>query len=439
MRTRRALFTAVTLAALGGCESEEKLVDGLFTTAEWDIVATLSPLEKPGPDTTNKYADDPQAIELGQRLFFEKGYSGPIATSNDLGMKGETGKVSCESCHLRDAWLVDTRSQPNATSIAIDWFFRNSPTLVNVASYEEVFGWSGFNDNLWGKTLIPAEFVMGTDRTGIARFLYANEQYRAAYDAVFEPDLDPALADVSRFPATLASPTWDNEAWMKMSPGDREIVNRAYANFGKALGAYLRQLYSGNAPFDRYVAGDPSAIGESAKRGLRLFVGKAACVECHKGPTFSDNQFHVTGVSAEGVVHAKPNDPGRWDGIPIYLGWDFNTAGPYNDDPSIDRTKGVMQEDKWQGAFRTKGLRSVAKTGPFLHTGRLTTLREVVEFYNEGGDADGYAGKKDERMVPLNLTPEEIDDLVAFMETLTGDPIPEALLEDTSFTTATAP
>jgi len=434
MTTRRALFVAITLAALSGCETEEELVDGLFTQAEWDIVKTLSPLPKPGPDTTNKYADDPKAIELGQRLFFEKAYSGPIVTSNDLGMTGETGKVSCESCHIRNDWLIDTRSQPNATSVAIDWFFRNSPTLVNVASYEEVFGWSGFNDNLWGKTLIPAEFVMGTDRTGIARFLYANESYRGAYDAVFDPDLDPGLADESRFPATLASPTWNNDAWMKMPAEDRKIVNTAYANFGKALGAYLRQLYSGNAPFDRYVAGDTTAIDESAKRGLRLFVGKAACVACHKGPNFSDNEFHVTGVSAEGVEHAKPNDPGRWDGIPIYLGWDFNTAGPHNDDPSIDRTKDWKQEDKWQGAFRTKGLRSVAKTAPFLHTGKLATLREVVTFYNEGGDKDGYAGTKDELMVPLNLTPAEIDDLVAFLETLTGDPIPASLLEDTSFT-----
>jgi cytochrome c peroxidase len=333
---------------------------------------------------------------------------------------------------VRDAWLIDTRSQPNATSIAIDWFIRNSPTLVNVASYEEVFGWSGFNDNLWGKTLIPAEFVMGTDRTGIARFLYENQSYRQAYDAVFDPNLDPALADASRFPL-LASPTKAPEVWMQMPAEDRTIVNRAYANFGKALGAYLRQFYSGNAPFDRYVAGDRAAIDESAKRGLRLFVGKAGCVECHKGPTFSDNEFHVTGVAAIGE-HVLKDDPGRLDGIGIYKSWDFNTAGEYNDDPSIDRTKGVEQEEKWRGAFRTKGLRSVAQTAPFLHTGHLATLEEVVAFYNEGGDASGFAGTKDRRMVPLNLTPGEIDDLVAFLETLTGDPIPEALLEDTSFT-----
>jgi cytochrome c peroxidase len=426
------MFLASTLAALGGCASDEELVDGLFTQVEWDIVKTLSPLPRPGPDTTNKHADDPKAIELGQRLFFEKGYSGPIVTGNDLGDAGETGKVSCESCHVRNEWLIDTRSQPNATSIAIDWFFRNSPTLVNVASYEEVFGWSGFNDNLWGKTLIPAEFVMGTDRTGIARFLSENDDYRQAYDAVFEPDLDPALADASRFPL-LASPTQAPEVWMKMPAEDRAIVNRTYANFGKALGAYLRQLYSGNAPFDRYVAGDTAAIGENAKRGLRLFVGKAGCVDCHKGPTFSDNEFHVTGVAAIGE-HVLKDDPGRWSGIEVYKGWDFNTAGQYNDDPSIDRTKGVMQEEKWRGAFRTKGLRSVAQTAPFLHTGHLATLKEVVAFYNEGGDASGFAGTKDRRMRPLNLTPGEIDDIVAFLEALTGDPIAPALLEDTSFT-----
>jgi cytochrome c peroxidase len=437
MRPSHTLCLSITAATLIGCGPGEELVDGLFTQPEWDIVKTLSPLPKPEPDTTNKYAENAEAITLGQRLFFEKGYSGPIKVANDLGMVGESGKVSCESCHIRTDWLVDTRSQPNGTSIAIDWFFRNAPTLVNVASYGEVFGWSGFNDNLWGKCLIPAEFVMGTDRSGIVHFLYENESYRAAYNAVFEPDLDPALADEMRFPK-LASPTHPTpakDAWEAMAAADRDIINAGYANFGKSLGAYLRQLYSGNAPFDRYVAGDVLAMSESQKRGLKLFIGKAACAECHKGPTFTDEKFHVTGVAQVGE-HVLPEDPGRWDGIPIYLGWDFNTAGKYNDDPSINRTTGVAQEEKLKGAFRTKGLRSVAKTGPFLHTGHLTTLKEVVELYNQGGDDKGFAGTKDELLKPLNLSPEEVLDLAAFLEALTGEPVPEKLLEDTSFTSS---
>ncbi len=86
------------------------------------------------------------------------------------------------------------------------------------------------------------------------------------------------------------------------------------------------------------------------------------------------------------------------------------------------------------GAFRTKGLRSVAKTGPFMHTGHLATLHDAVESYNVGGgEAGTFTGTKDALMVPLNLSTQEVDDLVAFLEALTGDPIPAALQEDTSF------
>jgi cytochrome c peroxidase len=143
---------------------------------------TLSPLPPLEPDTTNAFAEDDQAAALGQRLFFEKGYSGPIKVGDDgtnggLGAVGETGKVSCASCHLPDDWFIDTRSNPGNTPLAIDWYIRNTPTLVNVATYSEQFGWSGFNDNLWGKNLVPAEFVMGADRSSIVHFLYAS--YRA--------------------------------------------------------------------------------------------------------------------------------------------------------------------------------------------------------------------------------------------------------------------
>lgn len=447
MRTRwlLALGALGALGAVsGGCgdEATSELVDGHFTEAEWTEIQKLGPLPALEPDTTSKFSDNPTAAALGQRLFYEKGYSGPIKVANDLGMVGEAGKVSCESCHIKTDWFVDTRSNPPNTSIAIDWFFRNAPTLVNVATYTDWFGWVGFNDNLWGKCLIPAEFVMGTDRSGIVHFLYANQSYRDEYNALFDPDLDPDLDPASpnaaRFPM-IASPTVAPDVWSSMPEADRDVINTAYANFGKALAAYLRKLESRDAPFDKYIAGDKAAISDSAKRGAKLFVGKAACVACHSGPTFTDNKFHVTGVSQVGE-HVLPmkdgGDPGRFGAIDVYLNWDFSTKGKFNDDPTIDRSKGVTKDAKLTGAFRTKGLRSVAKTGPFMHTGHLATLREVVEFYNAGGgEAGTYAGTKETLMVPLNLTSQEMDDIVAFLESLTGNPIPAALQEDTSFGT----
>lgn len=413
-----------------GCGDDAVASSDLFSPAELTKIKTFSPRPVPDTDTTNKFADDENAAILGKKFFFEKGYSGPIVVGDDgmnggLGAVGETGKVSCRSCHLGD-WMIDTRSKPNGTSLAIDWFFRNSPTLINVATYDTQFGWVGFNDNLWGKNLIPAEFVMGTTRTGIVKFIYS--KYKAEYDAIFSPPLDDGLMDDVRFPAG-ATPLNAMSDWTKMPAADQDIVNRAYSNFGKAIQAYERKLISGDSPFDRFVAGDESAISESAKRGLKLFIGKAACSECHKGPTFSDELFHVTGVPQMGE-HVLQSDEGRFAAIDVYLSWDFNTAGKYSDDPSINRTVGVTKDPKLTGAFRTKGLRNVAMTAPFMHTGHLQTLKEVVEFYNEGGAESGFAGTKDSLMKPLNLTPSEIGDLSAFLETLTGEPAPAEWLSD---------
>src|SRR5580765_6890116 len=118
----------IALALVGsfGCSSSDDLYDGMFTTAEVAKVRALGPLPPLPADTTNRFADDPRAAALGQRLFFEPGYAGPIVVGDDgtnggLGMAGETGKVSCRSCHLQ-GWFIDTRSQPNGTSLGVDWF-----------------------------------------------------------------------------------------------------------------------------------------------------------------------------------------------------------------------------------------------------------------------------------------------------------------------------
>ncbi|MCX4241890.1 cytochrome-c peroxidase [Paraliomyxa miuraensis] len=418
---------------LGACSDHDD-----FTEIELALIGEHSPMPALEPDTTNRYADDPAAAILGQKLFFDRRYSGPLAVGSDgsnggLGAVGEAGRLSCRDCHLGQ-WFVDTRSVPNQTSLGIDWFGRNAPTMINVATYEEWFGWVGYNDNLWGKNLIPAEFVMATTRTGIARFV--REQYRDEYDAVFTDwalgdDLDPTHPEVdTRFPRD-ATPLAADSPWSSMTPEDQDLVNRVFANFGKALAAYERLLVTGQTPFDRFVAGDDTAIGESAKRGLRLFIGKAACAECHAGPHFTDEEFHVTGVSQLGDhVFPEEGEDGRLGGAMVYLGWDFNTAGRYNDDPTVDRSEGITADESLRGAFRTKGLRNVAMTAPYMHTGHYQTLEEVVDFYDRGGEADDFQGVRDPLMVPLNLSTQDKADLVAFLETLTGDPVDDALLVD---------
>jgi cytochrome c peroxidase len=433
---------ALVLAA-AGCDSEEELVDGVFTAAEWEKVQTLSPLPEVPADPTNRYADNPAAAALGQRFFFEKSYSGPISadgaddgTNGGLGAEGETGQIACASCHFGE-WFIDTRSTPNNASVGAGWIGRNANSIVNSAYYDPWVENDGLSDSFWSDALVDPEFgpALNGSRLRVAHVVF--EKYRDDYDALFDPKLDPELDPSlmsTRFPPEGKPAVWGapaDPAWEAMAPADQEIVNTVFVNFGKAIQAYMRLIISRDAPFDRYVAGDTAAINQSAKNGLKLFVGKAGCVACHAGPHFSDDDFHVSGLAPEGP-HINPAETGREGAIPIILANPFNADGAYSDDTTTGRLDGLAPTAEAKGKWRTKGLRQANKTAPYMHTGQLGTLREVVEFYNAGGHESGFVGVKDEKMKPLNLTEQEINDLVAFLETLTGEPVPEELRTDTS-------
>ena len=154
----------------------------------------------------------------------------------------------------------------------------------------------------------------------------------------------------------------------------------------KAIAAFERTIVTGPSPFDRYMAGEKDAISPAARSGADLFNGKAHCTSCHSGPLFSDQSFHNVGI---GMDRPKP-DLGREDA----------TKNP------ADR-----------GKFKTPGLRNVALTFPYLHDGSERTLREVIELYDRGGIPNPNL---DPLMMPLQLTASEKEDLVAFLESLTG-------------------
>jgi cytochrome c peroxidase len=217
-----------------------------------------------------------------------------------------------------------------------------------------------------------------------------------------------------------------------MASADRTLINRIMSNCGKSIEAYERKLISRNAPFDQYVAGDNDAISPAAKRGLKLFIGKAACDACHQGPTFTDQLFHNTGIMQ--TRDPAMLDQGRFTDLPRALNNTFNGAGAFSDDPAAGAAKlaGLAPIDEMRGQFRTKSLRHLTETAPFFHDGSAATLEDVVRFYNEGGGTMGFPGTKDELLVPLNLTGSEIADLVAFLETLTGEPVPVELTENTA-------
>lgn len=157
---------------------------------------------------------------------------------------------------------------------------------------------------------------------------------------------------------------------------------------GQAIASFQRTLLSGNSAYDKFgTGGDRSTLSKSAQRGLTLFLTKALCIRCHSGANFTDEKFHNLGID--------------WDGDHIDL-------GRYT----------VTKDPKDIGAFKTPTLREIAHTAPYMHDGRLATLKQVVEFYNKGGIKNPHL---DKTVVPLKLTEEEQEDIVVFLHALNGE------------------
>lgn len=241
------------------------------------------------------------------------------------------------------------------------------------------------------------------------------------------------------------------DAFDCMEAADRDAVTGVYVNFAKAIAAYEGRLISHDSPFDRWVAARERGedgrehLSPAAERGARLFVGDASCAECHRGPLLTDNDFHDIGVPQDGpFVPTEAMCPagaacdcvagrnclpwGLADGLSKLHTNGFRRDSKWSDDPT-DTSRAAYYDVQdlapLRGRWRTPGLRDVAITAPYMHTGRYQTLREVVQHYNAGGiDPSGRAPK----VVPLGLDDTDLDDLVAFMESLTGAPLPEALL-----------
>ena len=183
---------------------------------------------------------------------------------------------------------------------------------------------------------------------------------------------------------------------LKSIQGYQPYFERAYPGEGvsdttvaKAIASFERTIVSNDAPFDRWQKGDARAMGDAARRGFELFRGKADCVACHSGPNFMDDGFHNVGVKARDGVP----DIGRYAKVPVKA---------------------------MKGAVKTPSLRDVALRSPYMHNGAYATLREVIEMYSRGGDA---TDNLDPNIKKLDLTPAEVDDLVEFLESLSGRPL----------------
>lgn len=382
----------------------------LWTDAERALLLELSPLPPPPPDPTNAVYESEAAARLGQALFFDARLSAD-------------GSIACATCHVPAQDWGDGK----ALARGLAGLPRHTMTLWNVA-HNRWFFWDGRKDTLWSQALAPLEDPRehGTSRLAILHWLAEDEGYARAYREVFG-EL-PELSDPRRFPRegrpVLGEPEHAHAlAWETMSAADQAAATRTFVNVGKAIAAFERKLVAGPAPFDRFVAGlrsgaleDLAALNASARRGARLFIGKARCVFCHDGPSFTDLEFHDNRVP----VSEEGTDPGRKLGIRRLRADPFNALGPHADDGGASGRieLGFLANDSHGGKlFKTPTLRNVARTAPYMHEGQFATLAEVVHFYSRLENAS--AETPGERLVqPLDLSPQEEADLLAFLESL---------------------
>jgi cytochrome c peroxidase len=426
MRVVSVISCAVLTAVAGACVDETA-----FTAEELDTLRELALTPLPS-DPSNKFADDSRAAVIGKQFFFDTRFSGSLGPLNDgvsngsLGYAGETGKVACYLCHDPAQGGTDHRSQPAMTSFAAAYTGRNAPSVLNAAYSDVSRGgwqfWDGRKDSLWSQALGPVESPI--EHNG-SRLLFAHvifDFYRGPYEALFGPM--PDLTDTVRFPPTgkPGDPSFDG-----MTMADQDAINRIFSNFGKAIAAYERRLVSTSfepSGFDQAIAEPERAhdvMTASAIRGAKLFVGKAACNECHRGPTLTDFKFHNIGCPQEGQ-NVPARDAGRFDGVELVKTDVFNRAGTYSDAVDSSHLMTLQQAEVEVGAFKTPTLRNISRTAPYMHNGVYGDLWDVVDHYNFGGATGSFAGTKEVTIAPLLLNDREMGDLVEFLRSLEDGP-----------------
>jgi cytochrome c peroxidase len=373
-----ALAPLVVLAAIVYYAWQRYAPPAPWTAAERAQIRSLwiKALPPLPPDASNSVADDPRAVAFGHRLFFDERLSA-------------NGAISCATCHQPIRHFTD--GLPRA--VALGTAARNTPSIVGTA-YSPWLYWDGRRDSHWAQALVPLEAAAehGTTRAAVAAALSEDADYRRRYESLFGP-----------------LPEWPDD------------IDRVFANVGKALAAYERQLTPGTSRFDEYAAhlaadGDPLEqpyLDAREIRGLRLFIGEARCLECHNGPLFTNNEFHNTGLLSP---PGERPERGRLDGLREALADPFNCAGAFSDDAgrSCPEHEFVRRGSELIGATRVPSLRNLENTSPFQSKGQFATLREVLDHYNAAPAA--MIGHNE--ATALGLASWELDDLEAFLKSL---------------------
>jgi cytochrome c peroxidase len=333
-------------------------------------------------------ADNPQTAEkiaLGEKLFNDKRFSA-------------TREVACEHCHEVKKAFTDSPLQTSEGILKAGKVLtgtRNAPTVVNAAYFDSMF-WDGRSPSLEDQSQHP--FVnpveMGLkDHKPILKIVRSDPAYVKAFEQVF------------------------GKKGAKVTMKEVE----------QAIAAFERTLVAGDSPFDRYFyGGESKALSDAQQRGFDLFVNKGRCVSCHvieqTQALFTDKRFHNVGVGINDIQKDVPELAGAFLQAKATLAEVDKKVLADKRTSELGRFA-VDREFEGLGAFKTPTLRNVAVTPPYMHDGSKKTLRDVVVHYNNGGvttEGDPVNDFLSSGIRPLNLTEQEIDDLVSFMEALTS-------------------
>ncbi|SMP32733.1 cytochrome-c peroxidase [Chryseobacterium profundimaris] len=304
--------------------------------------------------------EDNEALRnLGQQIFYDQNVSG-------------NGKMSCATCHLPENAFTDMKSK-SPSNVDGKTVLRNSPTLYNAVFAKRFFyDLRAFYLEQQAEHVIYNKDEFNTSYENIIKKINANPQYKQAFKKAFK----------------------------------KGNINRE--NFSKALSSYVASLYSYESDFDQFMRNEKE-ISSDAKKGFNLFMGKANCATCHFAPNFSglvppffnENESEVLGITTKPI-----------DQKPLELDTD---KGRINSP--------VKKENSWiyENSFKTVTVRNIALTKPYFHNGAFSTLEEVMEFYNEGGGEGLGLKMKNQTLAAdkLNLTPIEVKQIIAFLNSLT--------------------
>jgi cytochrome c peroxidase len=312
----------------------------------------------------------PAMVALGRQLFFDQRLSGDWGSS-------------CASCHDPAKGFADGKAlSAGYTSME---YFRNAPSLINMR-HRTRFMWDGRLD--------------GADAGTVVRDMVTEAHFMNADGRIVQERLKQIPEYVK---------LWEDAFGKGTDPYGPRMFN--------AIGAFMQTLESRNVPYDRFVKGDATAISEEARLGLQVFNGKGGCVQCHNGAIGSDGKLHRLGVPEHPEVLANPVRT-------ISMLRHYSTSGMpnYMNARTDVGSFAITKDARDVGKFQTPPLRELKYTAPYMHNGVFATLDQVVDFYDAGGGKGGV-------LKPLGLAPDEKKALVAFLMTLSGDPVAVATPE----------